>query len=252
MLTMTSRLVYVKHILCSVPVYNLMVLDYTQTGFRKLESLSRKFLWGSIEDGGAKLSLVAWDRLIQPKLAGGLEFFSFESQGQLLKLRNISKPLEFYDSKWVWFTEKVIRKGLRTRPLKQILRDWTPVEFLLLMPKIKCSSKTVKAIVKSWLTVHGKLTLKPAISTIPHSLLFPKLFYLSRLGATSPTQEELKALMNWTGTRSLSTVGDLVTPDGTWLAHFDVDNRVRSSREVGRECFDKIFNFLISFKGQSQ
>jgi hypothetical protein len=43
MLSMTGRMVYIKHILRSVPVYNLMGLDYTQAGLQALESISRKF-----------------------------------------------------------------------------------------------------------------------------------------------------------------------------------------------------------------
>jgi hypothetical protein len=74
MVSMTGRVVYIKHILRSVPVYNLMVLDYTQAGLQKLEALSRKFLWGASGDGGDNIPLVAWDWITMPKLAGRLDF----------------------------------------------------------------------------------------------------------------------------------------------------------------------------------
>jgi hypothetical protein len=143
MLSMTGRTVYIKHILRSVPVYNLMVFDYTQTGLRALESISCKFLWGASEDGGDKLPLVAWERLTRPKTAGGLDFYTFKSQGKLLKLCNISKMLADYQSEWVWFANEFIKKGLRTGQQKQFLKFWNPAEYLLLLPEIKISSKTV-------------------------------------------------------------------------------------------------------------
>jgi hypothetical protein len=41
-----------------VPVYNLMVLGYTQAGIQKVEALSQQFLSGATDDGSNKVSLV--------------------------------------------------------------------------------------------------------------------------------------------------------------------------------------------------
>jgi hypothetical protein len=70
---MAGRVVYIKHILRSVPIYNLMIFDYTEEGMRRLETLSREFLWGFSAEGKAKTALIAWQNLAGPKLYGGLD-----------------------------------------------------------------------------------------------------------------------------------------------------------------------------------
>jgi hypothetical protein len=106
-------------------------------------------LWGATDDGSNKVPLVAWDHTTNSKLEGGLDFDSFEAQGRLLKLQNISKLLGGYHLEWVWIMEEFIWKGLRIGPLKHLFKDWTIAKIVLLMPQITLSSKTARALLQA-------------------------------------------------------------------------------------------------------
>jgi hypothetical protein len=67
---MPRKLIMLKHILRAMPTYYLMLLDFTADGYRELESVCRKFLWGYQEGGQAKAPLVAWEKICQPRSEG--------------------------------------------------------------------------------------------------------------------------------------------------------------------------------------
>jgi hypothetical protein len=66
-LSITSKLVLVKHVLKAMPTFFLMLLDLSQEGFRKLEAVCRTFLWGHNVNLNPKVPLVAWSKICQAK-----------------------------------------------------------------------------------------------------------------------------------------------------------------------------------------
>jgi hypothetical protein len=50
---MAGCVVFLKHILRSVPLYNLMILEYSKKGLERAETLSQGFLWGFSAEGQA-------------------------------------------------------------------------------------------------------------------------------------------------------------------------------------------------------
>jgi hypothetical protein len=71
-LSMASKLIALKHILRAMPVFHLLILDFTQEGYNRLESICRTFLWGTAESGNPKIPLITWPKIVQSKLTGGL------------------------------------------------------------------------------------------------------------------------------------------------------------------------------------
>jgi hypothetical protein len=90
---MASKLIALKHILQAMPVFHLMILDFTQHGYNQLESLCRVFLWGSAESGKPKVPLIAWPKIVRSKPTGGLGLINFRSHSAVLKIQSVSQVL---------------------------------------------------------------------------------------------------------------------------------------------------------------
>lgn len=101
LLSMAGRLVLLRHMVCSIPIYYFMLLDLTQDGFKTLETMYREFLWGLGSEGNPRIPLITWENVTNPKLMGGLGLTNFQTHAKALKIRSISKLFEYYDSEWV-------------------------------------------------------------------------------------------------------------------------------------------------------
>jgi hypothetical protein len=96
-----------------MPTFFLMLLELTQEGFRKLESICRTFLWGLNVEQNPKVPLVTWEKILQSKLLRGLGSVNFQSQATMFKLRYVSKILKNHSSEWVVMAKQLIREALR-------------------------------------------------------------------------------------------------------------------------------------------
>lgn len=59
LLTMAGRLVLIKHVIRSIPVYYLMLFELSGDGYQQLEAVCREFFWGLGEQGNPRIPLVA-------------------------------------------------------------------------------------------------------------------------------------------------------------------------------------------------
>lgn len=98
MLSMQGRIVLVRHILCAILIYHLMVMMLNKEGFDVLEQIYREFIWCRGKQGHPKIALVVWDVIAQQLLDGGLGILQFQKHTQLLKLGCVSQPLESLQS----------------------------------------------------------------------------------------------------------------------------------------------------------
>lgn len=55
-----------------MPIYSLMIMEYTQQGFQLMEEICREFLWGYSIERKAKHPFVARDTIARPYQQGGL------------------------------------------------------------------------------------------------------------------------------------------------------------------------------------
>ncbi|XP_073138455.1 uncharacterized protein [Henckelia pumila] len=71
LLSFGSRLVLIKSVLCSMPIYLFQVMQPPGTILQRFEMLCAKFLWGS-KEGNRKIHWVAWKNICLPVSEGGL------------------------------------------------------------------------------------------------------------------------------------------------------------------------------------
>ena len=70
-LNLPSRLILVKSVLQSMPLYLFSVLAAPKWVLKQIRSLQRNFLWGAFRQN-RKWALVKWNIIRKPKLLGGL------------------------------------------------------------------------------------------------------------------------------------------------------------------------------------
>lgn len=89
LLSIAGRLTLIKASIASLPLYYMSLFQAPKGVIEKINKLQRQFLWGG-EGGKNAMSLAAWDKVVLPKILGGLNC------GSLLH-RNISLLC-----KWIW------------------------------------------------------------------------------------------------------------------------------------------------------
>ncbi|KAL3679445.1 hypothetical protein R1sor_022401 [Riccia sorocarpa] len=93
-LSWPARIILAKHVIRAFPVYQLLGVGLPPSGFKKLETLCREFIWGRNGGRRAKLALIAWDWMTRQKENGGLGVRSFKDQADILKDSYITRLLQ--------------------------------------------------------------------------------------------------------------------------------------------------------------
>ncbi|MDD0148411.1 hypothetical protein PSY31_22150, partial [Shigella flexneri] len=70
-LSLGGRLILIKHVLMSIPIYQLMTLHPTAVTIKKIETMLADFFWG-ITDSKKKYHWKSWKQICLPILEGGL------------------------------------------------------------------------------------------------------------------------------------------------------------------------------------
>lgn len=71
LLSMAGRITLAKSVLLAIPGYFMRVVMILIGICEKIEAIVRQFVWGS-SSTGRKMSLVKWEKCVQPKPQGGL------------------------------------------------------------------------------------------------------------------------------------------------------------------------------------
>ncbi|CAL1407040.1 unnamed protein product [Linum trigynum] len=70
-LSMAARITVVKSVSSSIPIYPMHIELVPVNVCRSLDKINRDFIWGE-SDEKKRMHLVAWPKLTQPRLSGGL------------------------------------------------------------------------------------------------------------------------------------------------------------------------------------
>ncbi|KAJ4799714.1 RNA-directed DNA polymerase (reverse transcriptase)-related family protein [Rhynchospora pubera] len=100
MLSHAGRLVLIKSVLLSIPLFFMSVEIIPKGLIKQMESLIAKFFWGKT-DKNRYLSLVAWARICQPTDKGGLGVRQLQSFGDALFLKLVWEMMSGSNKIWV-------------------------------------------------------------------------------------------------------------------------------------------------------
>jgi len=77
-ISMAGRIRLIKFVLSSIPLFYLSLFKIPSNVLKKIVSLHRNFLWGWGSEG-RKIAWLAWDKICNPKEAGGLGIINVRS-----------------------------------------------------------------------------------------------------------------------------------------------------------------------------
>ena len=72
-LNITGKVVLIKAVLSSIPIYQCSILLAPKGVLASIESLLKKFLWKGGKQNEKNLPLVSWDKVAKPLMQGGLQ-----------------------------------------------------------------------------------------------------------------------------------------------------------------------------------
>ena len=79
-LTLAGKLVLLKSVLSSIPIYQTSILLAPASVINKIESILKKFLWEGGKGNLKKHHLVSWEKIKKPYSEGGLQIRSIQAQ----------------------------------------------------------------------------------------------------------------------------------------------------------------------------
>jgi hypothetical protein len=79
-LNLAGKVVLIKAVLASIPIYQSSLLLAPVTTIQKIEALLRRFLWEGGKQTGRKLHLISWEKVTKPFLEGGLQLKNIHTQ----------------------------------------------------------------------------------------------------------------------------------------------------------------------------
>jgi len=83
-LNLAGKLVLIKPVLASIPIYQSSILLAPSKFISQIESLLRRFIWKGGNQNENKLPLVNWGKVTKPYLEDGLQIRDLRSQNLAL------------------------------------------------------------------------------------------------------------------------------------------------------------------------
>ncbi|KAL3679980.1 hypothetical protein R1sor_022936 [Riccia sorocarpa] len=166
----------------ATPLYQLMSVGLCGDVIEDLERLCRTFLWGWNEEGSPKSSLVAWERVAQPKLKGGLGWDFLQDKADALNVRLVEQIIRGSDAEWVQLARSFILRTLRKGSYQRERIQWPLQESMTLLPLTKVDgSPTLSRILASWYKVRKRLSWSSSSSEIGKELSWTQVLTLRSL-----------------------------------------------------------------------
>lgn len=83
-LNVAGKLVLIKFVLSSLPIFQFSVILDPSCILRKMEALIRKFFWKGGNQNENRIPLVSWGKVSKPMLEGGLNFKDLSLQNMAM------------------------------------------------------------------------------------------------------------------------------------------------------------------------
>ncbi|XP_026447563.1 uncharacterized protein LOC113348073 [Papaver somniferum] len=110
LLSFQERLILVKHVLCSIPIYSMSVYKWPQRVLKECEQIIKKFLWPG-DPAKRKSITLKWDKVCSPFEEGGLGQRRLEIMNKALFMKPWWKMMNSKEEWARYFQEKFLTKN---------------------------------------------------------------------------------------------------------------------------------------------
>lgn len=100
-MTQAGRLLLVKSILASLPIFFMCCLDLPETIKQQINKYLRHCLWRGPDMEDHRPAMVSWNVVCRPKDQGGLGIRNLHIQNKSLMMKNLHKFFNRHDIAWV-------------------------------------------------------------------------------------------------------------------------------------------------------
>ncbi|KAL2607838.1 hypothetical protein R1flu_026411 [Riccia fluitans] len=207
-LSFEGRVILIKHILLSIPVFYLSTIGVTKKVAESIETIARHFLWGRNEDGKYKRGLIPWPALKRGKRFGGLGLKDVRRQNVALFSKHMANFMACTSSaQWHKLLNAFI-DGQRAKRSKNIIRGGYLSQELLLLkqPMYPGKSFMAKSLIAAWTLTTKDLNWSPEKALIPDHLTLRDLAALTmrKDNLTNQTLKEIMADLRAVGVMTVS------------------------------------------------
>ncbi|KAL2628550.1 hypothetical protein R1flu_013236 [Riccia fluitans] len=159
-LTFEGRLIVLRHIIRSIPVYVLSCIALDLQTLKKMEQVCRHFVWGKNIQGRDKIPLLAWEDLQPAKGDGGLDIPSFALQGDTQKLRLILRMVYHPGEDWMIALGELLKWKVDKGRWAASMRHWAVEEILMVnCPGKIQGARTATGLLKIWARARAELEI---------------------------------------------------------------------------------------------
>ena len=120
-LNLAGRVVLIKSILSSYPIFSCEILADTKAFIRSFNMEIRKFLWQGGKTQGRKFNLVNWEAVIENKNNGGL---GIRDQGKVNQALGAKLVWRMIEGGKEWWIEAISRKYIKRKKSKILDLPW--------------------------------------------------------------------------------------------------------------------------------
>jgi hypothetical protein len=135
-LSLAGRIVLIKSVLASVPIYQNSLLLAPGSIINQLEALQRRFLWEGGKQTNKRAHLISWDKVSKPLMEGGLSLKNAKVQNLALGAKLL---WHIISGKTAWCKEALWKKyfrGPRRRCVEHLSSEQTGSPIFTLCRKV--------------------------------------------------------------------------------------------------------------------
>jgi hypothetical protein len=134
----------------------------------KLEQIFQNFLWGYNAEGGRKTALVSWDKLILPKVDGGLGLKDLQKHSTALLSRWVTQALDQPTTEWaLLFCHNI--SSVQWHDSKHLRRAGYEIDDRILLGKVSAFGvfTYTSGLWQAWTMLRFYLILSPSEAELP-------------------------------------------------------------------------------------
>lgn len=118
-LSMAGRLTLANSVLQAIPTFIMQMFQVLQSRLKKMEVMTRRFVWGVLEDKQHHMYLKSWETLCQPKMRGSLGVRKMDDINKAFMMKLAWNVCVALEKTWVKLIKVMYLRGHRILDVEQ-------------------------------------------------------------------------------------------------------------------------------------